>query len=119
MTEAEKYVFEVWKNKRDQAIVNKLKDELLNVAAWIKINEKRLKIAENEIPDIMEKALEYIIKKDKHHEIQFDERMEEISNMIREAINKTILWIVENQDWLGINSFAEIPQTIINAIKHL
>ena len=117
--EAEKYVLEVWKSKRSQAVANKLKNELLNVAAWIAVNKEDLGVEDAEIPDVMKKALEYIIEKEMHNQVQFNKKMEEIGDKMKHAIIKTSIWIFENRDLFGIESYAQIRQIILEALNSI
>jgi hypothetical protein len=117
--EAEKYILEVWKNKRTQAVANKLKNELLNVAAWIAGNKEQLGVEEYEIPDVMKEALEYIIEKDMYNRMQFDKKMEEIGKKMKHAIIKTSIWVFENRDLFGIESYTQIHQVILEALDSI
>jgi hypothetical protein len=119
MIEAEKYILEVWGNKRNQAVANKLKKELLDVAAWIKENEEHLGVTEDEISDVIKEALEYIIKRDMHQKTHPNKKLEEIGSKVRHAFVETALWIFKNKDWLWIDSYEQVGKVMSEALDYL
>jgi hypothetical protein len=62
--EAEKYVMEIWKKKRNEEIGKKIYKAMIEIAMWIFENKDRFGIEDPfQIADVIKEALDYVINK--------------------------------------------------------